>query len=143
MHAACYCSQYSIYKFWWTNPTSWKRFISKRAMISILTLKKKDFKKSMIDPFISHTYIYYKNWIKSWYKFLLDVSYSNNYFFRSTYSLIPCHAMHHVVHSQSAAQVEKGIPSFTWYVTSNQPTGFSSLPFVVLQLTRAKNLFLK
>ena len=30
---------------------------------------------------------------------------------------IPCHAMHHVVHSQSAAQVEEGIPSFTWYDT--------------------------
>ena len=24
-------------------------------------LEKKDFKKSMIDPFISHAYIYYKN----------------------------------------------------------------------------------
>ena len=56
LHAACYCSQYSIYKFWWTNSTSWKRLTTKRAMISILTLKKKEFKKSMLDPFISRTY---------------------------------------------------------------------------------------
>ena len=51
--------------------------------------------------------------------------------------------MHHVVHLQSAAQVEEGIPSFTWYDTNYQPTGFPSLPFVVLQLARAKSLFLK